>query len=97
MTEAASALLSVMDTVVDPLVRADGGELFVCELSPAKVVLHLRGRFSGCPGNTLAIRRVIEPALLVAAPRVTVSVTTGELVPDGAVSWQEHQQRRERR
>lgn len=89
MTDTAPALVSVMDTVVEPLVRADGGELFVAELSSARVVLHLRGRFSGCPGNTLAIRRVIEPVLLVAAPRAVVSVTTGELVPEGAVSWRD--------
>lgn len=94
MTDVPDALLDVLDSVVEPLVRADGGELFVCELSGSKVVLHLRGRFSGCPGNTLAIRRVIEPALSVTAPRVVVSVSTGELVPAGALPWREHQARR---
>lgn len=88
MIEAPDALVAIMDNIVEPLVRADGGELFVAELSATRVVLHLRGRFSGCPGNTLAIRRVIEPALAAGAPRVAITVSTGELVPEGALPWQ---------
>jgi Fe-S cluster biogenesis protein NfuA len=97
MTDVPDALLLALDTIVEPMVRADGGELFVSELSSTKVVLHLRGRFSGCPGNTLVIRRVIEPALLVGAPRATVSVSTGELVPEGALPWQQHKDGQRRR
>src|SRR5690606_24006634 len=77
-------LFAVLDTIIDPLVRADGGELFVADVSPQRVVLHLRGRFSGCPGNTLAIRTVIEPALTAVAPQCAVLVSAGELVPPGA-------------
>jgi Fe-S cluster biogenesis protein NfuA len=84
MSEANGALLEVMRNVVEPLVRADGGELFVAELTPTRVVLHLRGRFAGCPGNSLVIRRVIKPALMAVAPACSVSVSFGELLPHGA-------------
>jgi hypothetical protein len=63
--------------------------VYVVEFSEQRVALHLRGRFSGCPGNTLAIRRILEPAILAAAPDCAVSVSSGELIPDGAVPWVE--------
>jgi Fe-S cluster biogenesis protein NfuA len=87
----ADALRRVIGAVVEPLIRADRGELFVVQLSADVVALHLRGKFSGCPGNTLAIRRVIEPAVLAVAPLARVSVTTGENLPDRAVPWRDHQ------
>ena len=74
----------VVREVLAPLIRADGGELFVVRVAEDAVVLHLGGRFSGCPGNTLAKRRVIEPAILAIAPRAQVTVTAGALVPKGA-------------
>ncbi len=77
----------VLEHVVEPLVRQDGGELFLVELSEQHVSLHLRGRFSGCPGNTLAIRKVIEPALHAVAPSMRVSISSGELVPEQAKAW----------
>ena len=63
---------------------ADGGELYLVNASDEGVSLHLSGRFSGCPGNTLATRRVIEPAIFAVAPRVRVTVTSGPLIPKGA-------------
>jgi Fe-S cluster biogenesis protein NfuA len=87
----ADALRQVIGTVVEPLIRADRGELFVVQLTSELVSLHLRGKFSGCPGNTLAIRRVIEPAVFAVAPLARVSVTTGENLPERAVLWQEQQ------
>jgi Fe-S cluster biogenesis protein NfuA len=70
-------------------VEADDGELYVSQLSEHEVRLHLRGRFSGCPGNALAIQQVIEPALRSVAPGVQVMVSSGELLPEGAVRWDE--------
>jgi Fe-S cluster biogenesis protein NfuA len=83
------ALKRVLGAVVEPLIRADRGELFVVQLSADVVALHLRGKFSGCPGNTLAIRRVIEPALFAVAPLARVTITTGENLPERAVAWQD--------
>ncbi|MEN9579799.1 MAG: NifU protein [Pseudomonadota bacterium] len=74
----------VLEAVLEPLVRQDGGELFVVQHDDLVLALHLRGKFSGCPGNTLAIRRVIEPAIRAVAPRLRVIVSAGELLPGSA-------------
>jgi Fe-S cluster biogenesis protein NfuA len=74
----------VLVHVLEPLIRQDGGELFLVHLDQRELSLHLRGEFSGCPGNTLAIRRVIEPAVSAVAPRLKVNVTSGELLPPSA-------------
>ncbi len=44
----------------------------------------MAGRFSGCPGNTLTRRRVLEPLLAAAAPGANLTLTTGALIPKGA-------------
>lgn len=74
----------VLKDLVAPLVEEDGGELFVVQHDESELLLHLRGRFSGCPGNTLAIRRVIEPAVLAVAPTLRITVSSGELIPEHA-------------
>lgn len=75
------ALLRVVRDVIAPLVRADQGELYLVGLSDERVSLHLGGRYSGCPGNTLARRRVIEPALHAVAPDAEIIITSGALIP----------------
>ena len=77
-------ILRIVREVVVPLVRADGGTVFLVEAGTDVVSLHLGGRYSGCPGNTLAIRRVIEPAIFTVAPRAKVTITSGALKPKGA-------------
>jgi Fe-S cluster biogenesis protein NfuA len=84
MSETPAEIHRVIREVVAPLVQADGGKLYVVRVEAEEVALHLGGRFSGCPGNTLAIRRVIEPALQAAAPRVRIVISAGALVPPGA-------------
>lgn len=84
MGDIKAEISKVLREVVGPLVRADGGELYLVEANDEGVALHLSGRFSGCPGNTLATRRVIEPAIFAVAPRVRVTVTSGPLIPKGA-------------
>jgi Fe-S cluster biogenesis protein NfuA len=74
----------VVRDVLAPLVSADGGELWLVTAEESTVVIHLGGRYAGCPGNTLAKRRVIEPAIWAVAPRAQVTLTSGVLVPDGA-------------
>lgn len=81
------ALNAVLRTVIGPLITQDSGELFVAQLSAAEVHLHLRGRFSGCAGNQLVIQHVIEPALRRAAPDARISISSGELIPEGAQQW----------
>jgi len=84
MGDIKAEISKVLREIVGPLVRADGGELYLVEANDEGVSLHLSGRFSGCPGNTLATRRVIEPAIFAVAPRVRVTVTSGPLIPKGA-------------
>ena len=77
-------LVRVVREVLAPLVKADGGDLYLVSVDDAGVSLHLAGRFSGCPGNTLARRRVLEPLIASAVPGAYLTVTTGPLVPKGA-------------
>lgn len=84
MPEASDELLRVLRDILAPMVQADAGELYLVEADAQQVCLHLRGRFSGCPGNTLVARRIIEPLISRAAPNAKLRLTSGYLVPDGA-------------
>lgn len=77
-------LLRVCREVIAPLVRGDGGEVYVVAVEPDSVSLHLAGTCSGCPGKTYTTRAIIEPAILAVAPSARVTVTTGTEVPEGA-------------
>jgi Fe-S cluster biogenesis protein NfuA len=77
-------LVRVVRDVLAPLVRADQGVLYLVEVTDRNVALHLGGRFSGCAGNTLARRRVLEPVLQKVAPDVEITITSGALIPQGA-------------
>ena len=84
MSTPRDALLRVVRDVIAPLIRADQGSLYLVSASDDAVSLHLAGRYAGCPGNTLARRRVIEPLLLAAAPGAQIIVMSGALIPPGA-------------
>jgi Fe-S cluster biogenesis protein NfuA len=84
-----TTLTELLDDILGPLVQADQGELYIVDLEPHRVALHLRGRFSGCPGNDLVIQHIIEPALKAVAPQCRVSITSGEIIPEGAELWQQ--------
>jgi Fe-S cluster biogenesis protein NfuA len=84
MAVAKDEIERVVREVLAPLVRADGGDLYLVSVEDTGVSLHVTGRFSGCPGNTLARRRVFEPPLAAIAPGITVTLTSGPLIPVGA-------------
>ena len=84
MTAPKDEIVRVVREVLAPLVQADGGELYLVSVDDSAVSLHLAGRFSGCPGNTLARRRVLEPIIASAVPGAYVTMTPGPLVPKGA-------------
>ena len=84
MTAPKDEIVRVVREVLAPLVQADGGELYLISVDDSGVALHLAGRFSGCPGNTLARRRVLEPLIASAAPGAHLTVTAGPLIPKGA-------------
>jgi Fe-S cluster biogenesis protein NfuA len=77
-------ILRVLQSIIVPLLAADGAEVYLIEANNRSLRLHLQGRYSGCPGNTLVIRRFIEPAISAVAPMVQVSVTSGAILPPGA-------------
>lgn len=84
MSSTRDALLRVVRDLLAPLVRADGGELYVVRCDDRGIALHLAGRFAGCPGNVLARRRVLEPLLRATAPDSEIVITSGVLVPGTA-------------
>jgi Fe-S cluster biogenesis protein NfuA len=84
MSSPKDELVRVVREVLAPLVKADGGDLYLVSVDDAGVSLHLAGRFSGCPGNTLARRRMLEPLIASAVPGAYLTFTTGPLVPRGA-------------
>ena len=84
MPAARDEIVRVVREILAPMIQADGGELYLVSADEAAVSLHLAGRFSGCPGNTLARRRVLEPLIAAAAPGAHLTVTSGPLVPKGA-------------
>ena len=67
-----------------PLVRADGGELYVVTVSAEDVHLHLAGTCAGCPGATMTRDRLVQPALQALLPKAQIRLTTGWRVPEGA-------------
>ena len=77
-------ILEIVRDFVNPLVRADGGQIYVVAVAERTLALHLTGRFSGCPGNTLAKRRVLEPLPTARFPDLKVEITSGPLIPKGA-------------
>jgi len=84
MLPASHELLHVLREVLGPMIWADQGELYLVMADERTVALHLRGRFSGCPGNTLVVRRIIEPLISRTLPNARVILSSGYLVPDGA-------------
>jgi Fe-S cluster biogenesis protein NfuA len=84
MALAKEEIVRVVREVLAPLVRADGGDLYLVSVEDTGVSLHVTGRFSGCPGNTLARRRIFEPPLVAVAPGIAVTLTSGPLIPAGA-------------
>jgi Fe-S cluster biogenesis protein NfuA len=77
-------ILTVVREVLAPLVAADGGRLYVIRAEDNQIALHLDGRFAGCPGNEVATRRVLRPAIEAVAPGAQLTVTWGRIVPEGA-------------
>ena len=67
-----------------PLVKADGGELYVVSATGEDIHVHLAGTCAGCPGATMTRERLLEPTVHGVAPKATLKVTTGWRIPEGA-------------
>jgi Fe-S cluster biogenesis protein NfuA len=77
--------LKLCRDILAPLVRADGGEMYVVSVSADSVHIHLSGACSGCPGAAFTREHVIEPLIESAMPKIRVVLTTGIKPPNGAV------------
>jgi Fe-S cluster biogenesis protein NfuA len=66
------AVLKELDETIIPLIRADGGDLELLEVTDAGVVrVRLKEACTGCPGAAFTIALVIEAHLKKAVPGFT--------------------------
>jgi Fe-S cluster biogenesis protein NfuA len=77
-------VLKVCREVLAPLVRADGGILYLVSANADDIHIHLAGTCAGCPGAAITRDGMMEPALKPVAPKGKLRVTTGWRVPAGA-------------
>jgi Fe-S cluster biogenesis protein NfuA len=70
--------------ILAPMVKADGGEMYLVRFDGDDVHVHLGGTCAGCPGASITSDKVLLPLLRTASPKVRIVVTTGIRVPDGA-------------
>jgi Fe-S cluster biogenesis protein NfuA len=52
----------LLDTIVRPLIQADGGQIELVEVTEARMVVRLSGTCLGCPGRPYTLRGVVERA-----------------------------------
>ena len=74
----------VFREVLAPIVKADGGEMYLVRWDGDDVHVHLAGACAGCPGSSLTADSILLPAVRSLAPKARVVVTTGFRVPEGA-------------
>jgi Fe-S cluster biogenesis protein NfuA len=77
-------IAKVCREILAPLVRTDGGEMYLVKFEGDDVHIHLAGNCAGCPGSAMTSDKVILPVLRTAAPKVRVVLTTGVRIPHGA-------------
>ena len=77
-------LMKACKDVLAPLVKADGGEMYLVRVGADDVHLHLAGTCAGCPGAAFTRDAVITPIVRAVLPKVRVIVTTGFRIPQGA-------------
>jgi Fe-S cluster biogenesis protein NfuA len=74
----------VFREVLAPLVKSDGGEMYLVRWDGDDVHVHLAGACAGCPGATMTSDTVLLPAVRSVAPKARIVLTTGFRVPEGA-------------
>jgi Fe-S cluster biogenesis protein NfuA len=70
--------------VLAPLIKADGGGLFLVGIEGDDVHIYLAGACAGCPGASITRDDVILPALRSIVPTVRLFITTGVKAPEEA-------------
>ena len=84
MGEVQAEIQRILRDILAPLIRADGGEMYLTEDEPQRLRVHLAGKFSGCPGTALAAKHFVNRALSTADESLEVSVTSGPIIPPNA-------------
>jgi Fe-S cluster biogenesis protein NfuA len=77
-------IAKVCREILAPIVKTDGGQMYLVRFDGDDVHIHLAGTCAGCPGASITGDKILLPALRVAAPKVRVVVTTGIRIPEGA-------------
>ena len=77
-------VIKALSELAVPLVKDDGGELYIVSISADDVHVHLAGTCAGCPGAMMTRERLLEPTIRGVAPKASVKLTTGWRIPDGA-------------
>lgn len=81
---ARAQIAKICRDILAPLVKADGGELYLVRIDGDEVALHLTGACAGCPGASLTGDKILLPALRTALAKVRLVLTTGTRIPTGA-------------
>jgi Fe-S cluster biogenesis protein NfuA len=81
---AKAQIAKICREILAPLVKTDGGEMYLVRIEGDDVHIHLTGACAGCPGAAMTSDRILLPALRAAVPKVRVIVSTGTRVPEGA-------------
>ncbi|MBM4357166.1 MAG: NifU family protein [Deltaproteobacteria bacterium] len=84
MSEKADGLKAMLREVLAPMLRSDGSDLYLVDLSKKELRLHITGKLSGGPGTPAVIENVIAPAVAAIDDRIKVFVSSGYLVPKTA-------------
>jgi Fe-S cluster biogenesis protein NfuA len=74
----------IFHEVLSPLVKSDGGEMYLVRWDGDDVHVHLAGACAGCPGSSMTADNILLPAVRAVAPKARIVLTTGFRVPDGA-------------
>ncbi len=77
-------VLKMCREILAPLIRSDGGEMYVVSVGTDEVHVHLAGTCAGCPGASLTRDRLLEPAFASMVPKMALKLTTGWNIPNGA-------------
>ena len=68
-------VIKALSELAVPLVKADGGELYIVSISADDVHVHLAGTCAGCPGAMMTRERLLEPTIRGVAPKASVKLT----------------------
>ena len=77
-------LEALLTSIAVPLVKIDGGVLYVVDATPTRVHLHVGGAYFGCPGNPYVERSLLGPLVKEIFPTASLELTSGFTIPKEA-------------